>query len=355
MTDSSPPLLSAIVLTYNHEKYIAACVKGLLGVDYANVEICVLDDGSTDSTFAIVHNFVGKTQHPILLKTQAQSGGRISENTQKLVEMARGKYLLFMSGDDILAPDFAITNTIDQMERDEKITMAFARVVHFTMGNCSRLSTVYTPSFRALLQSGNPEKIYSDYLCKRVSRLFLQGTIVRRSFIDEIGGFDTTVLADDYAFMVRAFKAMQGQGNKIVFNEDSLCLYREHDANIHRNLNRQRDLVAQVVAKYIPSQYWPAFIMDYGVPRSYDDFLGIDEHLHRYFGPAAEKQMIQTVAKDYLRWLLKEKDLGTLKKVLLWDKTRWDTRLYALRMSYLFIFSFVVPRSITRKLRWIES
>ena len=59
--------------------------------------------------------------------------------------------------------------------------------------------------------------------------------------------FDTDLLADDYAFMVRAFAAMQGRKNKIIFASDNLCIYRIHNTSLHRNVSRQRDLVAEVV------------------------------------------------------------------------------------------------------------
>jgi glycosyltransferase involved in cell wall biosynthesis len=87
-------LLSGLILTYNHEKYLSSCIKSLLSVDYANTEVCLLDDGSTDRTLAIAQAFVDTAEHPMRVKTQVQSGGRTSENTQKLVEMRAGLGIL---------------------------------------------------------------------------------------------------------------------------------------------------------------------------------------------------------------------------------------------------------------------
>jgi len=338
MANGALPLLSALVLAYNHEHYIASSIKGLVSIDYPNMEICLLDDGSTDGTLAIVQTLAETALCPMRVETQAHSHGRTSENSQKLLQMARGKYLLFMSGDDTLAPDFAVSSTIARMEADENITMAFSRAAHLRMGNCSEISTIYTPEFRDLLRSGDPAQIYTGHLCKRVSRLFLQGTVVRKSFIDEFGGFDTTLLADDYAFMVRAFQAMQGRPKKIIFNEDNIWIYRDHAQNVHKNTVRQHDSVAEVVRKYIPPEHWPTFRMDYGIPKNFDDYRAICSHMIRYFGPVAEQKMIPRFAEGYVRFLLRKRDYGSLKRLLLWSKTRWQTRLYALRKPYILLY-----------------
>jgi glycosyltransferase involved in cell wall biosynthesis len=328
------PLLSALVLTYNHEEYIESCLKGLLSIDYPNLEICVLDDGSTDKTFEIASAFAASTERSIVAKTQPPSGGRTAENSQELLRMARGKYLLFMSGDDTVMPNFSAARIISEMEAHDNITMAFPRIVHVNLSDCTRHDTIYTPELQKLLQSGSPDDIYTEHLCKKVSRLFLQGVIARRSFIDDFGGFDTDLLADDYAFMVRAFAAMRGHEKRILFVSDNLCIYRVHGTSIHRNVSRQRDLAAEVVRKYIPAQYWADFRMDYGIPTDLNDFKEVCAHMVRYFGAIGEQQMVPKYAAQYVRFLLAKSDFVTLMKLLALRQTRWQTRFYAMRNLY---------------------
>ena len=334
MDHSSSPLLSALVLTYNDEDYIESCLKGLLSIDYPNLEICLLDDGSTDRTFAIA-SAIARAQHrPITVRTQPPSGGSTSRNSQELLRMASGKYVLFMSGDDTLVANFAATKIISEMEAHENVTMAFPRLVHVDLDDCTRLETIYTPEFQKLLRTGDPDEIYTQHLCRRVSRLFLQGAIARRSFIDEFGGFDADLLADDYAFMVRAFAAMRGRGQKIIFASDNLCIYRVHDTSLHRNVSRQRNLVAEVVRKYIPAQYWADFKMDYGFPRDVDDFQDICTQMIRYFGTVAEQRMVPRYAAQYARALLARSDFATLANLIALPQTRWKTRFYVIRNLY---------------------
>lgn len=350
MAATSSPLLSALVLTYNQQDYIASSIKGILSLDYPNMEIFVLDDGSTDETFAVAKSFANSSRCPVIVQTQEHSFGRSSENSQKLVRMARGKYLLFMAGDDTLAPGFAATSTIMEMDRDENITMAFARILHVQMGDSSQISTIYTPEFQALLRSGNPDEIYYKHLCKRVSRLFLQGTIVRRSFVDEFGGFDTALVADDYAFIVRAFQSMLGRNKKILFKEDDIVIYRQHPGNVYKRVWRQRDVFAEVVAKYIAPEHWPTFRMDYGAPEGLADFQAVREHIIRHFGGAAAPGMLRKVTEDYVHYLFWKRDFASLRELLSASQLPLATRLYPVSFALRNSFK-IAGRLITGRLR----
>src|SRR5262249_46125889 len=92
------PLVSVLVLTYNHSAYIAACLKSLLAIDYPNLEIIILDDGSSDQTVSIAQDTARRCS-TLTVHTQAHTA-HTAENSQKLVTMARGEYCLFMAGDD---------------------------------------------------------------------------------------------------------------------------------------------------------------------------------------------------------------------------------------------------------------
>ena len=55
MCNSKQPLISIIVCVYNTEKYIAKCLKSICAQTYANIEIIVVNDGSTDKTAMIIN------------------------------------------------------------------------------------------------------------------------------------------------------------------------------------------------------------------------------------------------------------------------------------------------------------
>lgn len=330
------PLVSALVLTYNHEPFILTSLKSLAASDCSDVEIDVLDDGSADQTFAIVRDFAEASKLRVRASTQSHSKGRTSENSQKLVDDARGKYLLFMSGDDALAPNYPLNQMIEALEADESLVLALPRAIHFVQSDASQTISIYTPAFRALLHSGDPERVFLEHLCKQVSRLFLQGAVIRADFLKESGGFDVDLTADDYGFMMRTFAAMRRTRKVFRFFENSLWLYRVHPSNMHADPQRQQRVVMEVVAKYVPSEHWADFIWDNEPSENFASFEAWCEEIIRHFGHLSKRRVIPDAARRFAYRALARKDIKSLFKLATWKPTRMTTigfvapRLYRL-------------------------
>jgi cellulose synthase/poly-beta-1,6-N-acetylglucosamine synthase-like glycosyltransferase len=94
------PDVSIIVPAYNEQEGIAACVRSLAAVDYPNVEIVVVDDGSTDDTAAIV---AGLALPNVRLLRQPNAGKPAALN--KGILLARHDILILVDGDTIFEPD----------------------------------------------------------------------------------------------------------------------------------------------------------------------------------------------------------------------------------------------------------
>lgn len=96
-----PPLLSVVVLVYNTAEYLQECFDSLLSQDYPNIEIIVIDDGSTDSSFDICQAY--ERQHAnFRCLTKSNEGGAVSGNLG--VSMARGDYVALVDSDDVIMP-----------------------------------------------------------------------------------------------------------------------------------------------------------------------------------------------------------------------------------------------------------
>jgi glycosyltransferase involved in cell wall biosynthesis len=94
------PLISVIVPTYNHEKYIAEAVASILGQTFGDLEAIVVDDGSTDRTGDIVRSF---SDPRIRYIRQANQGPSVATTTA--LAACRAKHVALMSGDDVLHPN----------------------------------------------------------------------------------------------------------------------------------------------------------------------------------------------------------------------------------------------------------
>ena len=88
------PLISVIMAVYNGEKYINEALCSIVNQSYQNIEVIVIDDGSTDKTADIIKSF----SFPIIYHYQPNKGLANAQNTG--IQMAKGDYFSFLDADD---------------------------------------------------------------------------------------------------------------------------------------------------------------------------------------------------------------------------------------------------------------
>lgn len=90
------PFISVIIIGYNIEAYVDACIVSVLDQDYEDYEIIFVDDGSTDHTSELVRKYVERNQVKMISK---RNGGRVSARKTGVM-FATGIYVTFIDGDD---------------------------------------------------------------------------------------------------------------------------------------------------------------------------------------------------------------------------------------------------------------
>jgi len=90
-----PPLVSIIIIAYNEERYISTAIESVLNQTYKNIEVIVVDDGSTDSTVSIARQYEPRVK----VISQKNSGGCSAPRNTGL-NIAAGTYIGFLDADD---------------------------------------------------------------------------------------------------------------------------------------------------------------------------------------------------------------------------------------------------------------
>ncbi|MBD2666509.1 glycosyltransferase family 2 protein [Richelia sinica] len=94
--DENSPLVSVVMTTYNHEKYIAEAINSVLNQSFTNFELIIVNDGSTDRTDEIIKSFNNKRITYIYQENQGTSAA-----VNRAILASQGKYIAFFSGDDV--------------------------------------------------------------------------------------------------------------------------------------------------------------------------------------------------------------------------------------------------------------
>lgn len=95
--------ISVIIPVYNVEKYLCECLDSVLAQTYTNLEIVLVDDGSTDSSGTICDKYAGKDSRIHVIH---QKNGGLSAARNAGLNMAKGEYIAFVDADDLIHPQF---------------------------------------------------------------------------------------------------------------------------------------------------------------------------------------------------------------------------------------------------------
>lgn len=113
--------VSVVVPIYNVEQYLEKCIESIVNQTYGDLEIILVDDGSTDSSPSICDKWKEKDYRIVVIHKQ---NGGLSSARNAGMEMATGKYIMFEDSDDWLELDI-VEKCVERIERDESDLVIF--------------------------------------------------------------------------------------------------------------------------------------------------------------------------------------------------------------------------------------
>lgn len=167
-------LVSIIVPVYNSEKYIKKCIESIINQKYKNIELIIIDDGSTDNSSSICRDYLKKDKR---VKYYYKDNSGVSDSRNFGIEKCKGYFIMFVDSDDYIDNDyiylmmnyaennnfdFAISdNYIERNKRNKRvktfnnkdmkvleITSPFAIDNYFTSYNmCTACKTLFNRNF----------------------------------------------------------------------------------------------------------------------------------------------------------------------------------------------------------------
>ena len=218
MVESKKPLVSVLIASYNHAQYIEASINSVLRQTYNNIELIVIDDGSSDDSNRLLS--ILSAESGFSYSRQKNMG--LAATLNKAFSMAKGKYIAPFSSDDIMMLD-RIEKQVEFMEKREDVGA--------TGGNILKIN-----GEGGLYMEQDKMAPYREFGFKE---LFVYSrnapaaptVLIRRDVLEEVGGWNPNIQLEDLYMLLK----ITHLGKKIVVLNDVMAFYRLHDANTTKN------------------------------------------------------------------------------------------------------------------------
>jgi glycosyltransferase involved in cell wall biosynthesis len=181
--DSSQPLVSFCIPAYNYERYVGYALQSAMAQTYPNLEIRVLNNGSTDATGQICDD-LARTD-PRVQVTHWPTVRPAVESHNALLQAAKGEFISIASADDLYYPD-KITSQVALMQQQPHLAACFV-LCDFIDGN-NRSIRGYAPTFATPMSA---KEITAGLL--KSSVVCMPANLLRRSVLQTVGLFDPQV------------------------------------------------------------------------------------------------------------------------------------------------------------------
>lgn len=150
-------LISVVVPVYNLEKYISKCINSIRNQTLKNFELIIIDDGSSDSSYEVIKKYVIEDNR---IKYIKQENKGVSSARNKGIEIAKGKYITFVDGDDSIHPRMLEDMySLASKKRFELLFCLFSNSMNSTLNNSiNKLKILSADNYIANILEGKVQR-----------------------------------------------------------------------------------------------------------------------------------------------------------------------------------------------------
>ena len=211
------PLVSVIIPSYNHAAYIEESILSVINQTYKNIELIVIDDGSTDNSEEVLKKL--QKQFGFTLIFQENQG--VSKTLNKAtLQYAHGKYIDGCGSDDYLALD-KIEKQVRFLEENPDVDMVFGKV--FMVDEKSQI----IKDLKIFESFNEPVKHIPFDLLIENNMIPSLSVMLRRDIWGKCGGYNENTIIEDFDLWLKIAHV-----GKIVYLNDYFAYYRWHWQNV---------------------------------------------------------------------------------------------------------------------------
>jgi glycosyltransferase involved in cell wall biosynthesis len=196
MTTTTKPRVSIGVPVYNGADFLAEALESLLAQTYAELEIIISDNGSTDATELICRQFVARDARVHYHRSPTNRGA--AWNYNRTFALATGKYFKWQAHDDALTLDY-IEKCVAVLEQHPQVVLCYTWVRDIDEGGrelCIKQSSTNADHQQAHMRFRGLSRVKAANKCEEVFGLMRTDVLRKTKLIDNYTDSDRTLLAD---------------------------------------------------------------------------------------------------------------------------------------------------------------
>ena len=222
ISTASLDLVSIIIPCYNNDSFVAQAIDSALAQTYPNIEIVIVDDGSTDNSPSIVDEYRDRAT----VTHQANAGACVARNNG--LARSKGEWIKFLDADDLLKPDCIMSQITKHSGRE---------IVIF--GDCELIDEVgrVTPHPTHAVTSDLSSGDYANLRTFLSSPVLTSTTLFPRSALNRTGAFNPSVQrGQEHELHLRLFL----NGVDFEYHPQICYQYRQHQSPTRLSVSRHR-------------------------------------------------------------------------------------------------------------------
>lgn len=235
------PLVSVLMPAYNHSQYIEEAINSILNQSYKNIEMIIIDDGSSDNTFEIISSLKDKCKKRFVsFKCFTQANQGTSYTLRKLVSLSKGDYFYLIASDDVayeLAIETLVTEAIKNdyvlVVGDNALIDANSKQIGWDeKQNIINLKDAKFKTFASYLTWSHSEiknfssNDFGSYSSLLKGNYIPNGYLINKKAYDKTGGYTEQKMIEDYYLNLQLSKI-----GKFKYINQILFYYRWHSSN----------------------------------------------------------------------------------------------------------------------------
>lgn len=228
MNNNDTPLVSVLLPSYNHEGYVEEAILSVINQTYSNIQLIVVDDGSTDRSPDIISSL----QDLYGFECYYQSNQGLISTLNTLGEKAKGKYISLFSSDDVYHEN-KIDVLVKYLENNPEYSMVYSKIA--LMDSDSNI-------FKYIDEDYKEGDVFFSLLC---GGFFINGlsALVKKEVYEKYTRDDSYI--DDFQFWLKIAKS-----EKIGFLNQVTAYYRKHNNHLSSNLVKMQNAEREILEKY---------------------------------------------------------------------------------------------------------